>query len=168
MDKKQIFKDMQIAIAENSSDKISQIISKENNSLEMSTPFGTWLHIAASKGKLEVVKKFIELGINMNKKGGTFNGTAIERAASEGYIEIVKYLISCGAELDTSEPEGNPLFSAIQGGHLEIVKLLIESGINTTIKYTGENMNNMDALAFAIEQGQEEIVKLLKTNWLKG
>jgi len=168
MDKKQIFKDMQIAIRENSSHKISQIINEENNALEMNTPFGTWLHIAASKGNLEVVKKFVELGININKKGGTFNGTAIERAASEGHIEIVKYLISCGAELDTSEPEGNPLFAAIQGGHLEIVKLLIQSGIDATIKYTGENMNNMDALAFAVEQGQEEIANLLKTNLSKG
>ncbi|WP_297429532.1 ankyrin repeat domain-containing protein [Clostridium sp.] len=162
MDKKQIFKNMQIAIAEDDSDKISQIINEENGCLEIMTPFGTWLHIAASKGKFEVVKKLVELGININKKGGTFKGSAIERAASEGHIEIVKYLLSHGAELDVSEPEGNPLFSAIQGGHLEIVRLLIENGIDVTIKYTGENMTNMDALAFSIEQGQEEIAKIIK------
>ncbi|MCB2355747.1 ankyrin repeat domain-containing protein [Clostridium estertheticum] len=167
MDKKQIFKKMQIAIQENSIDKVMDIVNTESDCLEMMTPFGTWLHIAASNGKLAVVKKFVELGIDINKRGGTFGGGAIERAASEGYIEIVEYLISYGAEIDTSEPERNILFAAIQGGHLDIVKLLMKKGIDTTIKYTGDNMTNMDAIAFAKEQGQEEIFEFIRNNQFK-
>lgn len=164
MDKKQIFKKMQIAIEENDVNQVIQIVNSQPDCINMMTPFGTWLHIAASKGKFAVVKKLIELGIDINKRGGTFDGGAIERAASEGHIKIVEYLISCGAELDTSEPERNVLFSAIQGGHLDIIKILIENGIDTKIKYTGDNMTNMDALAFANEQGQEKIYEFIKSN----
>ena len=74
---------------------------------------------------------------------------------------MVKYLLSCGAEMDVSEPERNPLFGAIYGGHADIAKLLIESGIDTRVKYTGESMKNMDALAFAHERGQKDIAALL-------
>lgn len=167
MDKKQIFKEMQIAIEENNNDKVMGVINTEEGSLNMMTPFGTWLHLAASKGRIEVVKKLIDLGIDVNKKGGTFNAGAIERAAANGHIEVVKYLINYGAKLDTSEPESNTLFSAIQGGHLDIVKLLIENGIDTTIKYTGDNMSNMDAVAFAREQGQMEIAEFIEKNGVK-
>lgn len=56
----------------------------------------------------------------------------------------------------------NPLFGAIHGGHTDVAKLLIESGIDTAANYTGENMTNMDALAFAKEWGRSEIVALLE------
>lgn len=64
--------------------------------------------------------------------------------------------------IDTSEPERNPLFSAIYGGHLDIIKCLVKNGIYITIKYTGETMKNMGAYEFAIERGQVEIAEYLK------
>ena len=60
-----------------------------------------------------------------------------------------------------SEPERNPLFGAIYGGHTAIAKLLIDSGIDTTVKYSGESMHEMDALAFAHEWGRSDIAELL-------
>jgi uncharacterized protein len=42
----------------------------------------------------------------------------------------------------------------VTNGYTDIVKLPIDSGIDTMVKYTGENMKNMDALAFAGEYGQ--------------
>lgn len=130
------------------------------------TPFGTWLHVAASKGELNIVKKLIELGSNINVIGGVYGGGALNEAASAGHIDIVSYLLSCRADMDVSEPERNPLFGAISNGHVDIAKLLIESGTDTEVKYSGESMKDMDALTFAREQGQEEIVKLLEN--LKG
>jgi len=53
------------------------------------------------------------------------------------------------------------LFAAIYGGHMDIVRFLIESGVDAHVKYTGEFMKNMDAVAFAREQGQIEIAELL-------
>lgn len=64
--------------------------------------------------------------------------------------------------MDVSDPRSNPLFGAILSGNLENVKLLIESGIDINVKYNGESMKNMDALAFAIERRQKKIATLLE------
>jgi len=156
-----VSKEIRSAIKQGNVEKVRELIGTNNELLNLMTPFGTWLHVAASHGKLEIVKYLINSGLDSNIKGGTFNAGAINRAASEGYVEIVKYLIDCGAELDVSEPDRNPLFAAIYGGHKDIVELLIDRGIDTSIKYIGNSMNNMDAYVFAIERGQREIATLL-------
>ncbi|WP_218276388.1 ankyrin repeat domain-containing protein, partial [Pseudomonas sp. FW305-BF6] len=71
-------------------------------------------------------------------------------------------LLSIGVEMDVSDPIRNPLFGAISNGQVEVAKRLIENGINIKVKYSGESMKEMDALAFAKEQGQREIVELLE------
>ncbi|MCY9138051.1 suppressor of fused domain protein [Peribacillus frigoritolerans] len=162
MDNKQVAKEIRSAIKKGNIEKVVELIGSNAEHLNMMTPFGTWLHVAASRGELNIVKKLIELGSNINVLGGVYGGGALNEAASAGNIDIVRYLLSCKADLDVSEPEKNPLFGAISNGHVEIAKLLIESGIDTDVKYSGESKKDMDALTFAREQGQEEIVKLLE------
>lgn len=164
MDSKQVAKEIRSAIKNGNVEKVTELIGSNIELLNMMTPFGTWLHVAASRGKLDIVKKLIELGSNINTLGGVYGGGALNEAASEGHAEIVNYLLSCGAEMDISEPERNPLFGAISNGHVDIAKLLIESGINTNVKYSGESMKGMVALTFAREQGQLKIVKLLESH----
>ena len=129
--------------------------------LQMMTPFGTWLHMAADFGNLELVTALVALGLDVNQRGGTFGGAPIKLASSNGHIEVVRFLLGCGAELDESEPERNPLFGAIYGGHIEIVRLLLDAGIDHRVRYSGESMQNMDALAFARERGQSDIAAFL-------
>lgn len=162
MDSKQVAKEIRSAIKNGNVEEVAELIGSNLERLNMMTPFGTWLHVAASRGKLDIVKKLIELGSNINTLGGVYGGGALNEAASGGHVDIVRYLLSCGTDLDTSEPERNPLFGAISNGHVDIAQLLIESGIDTEIKYSGESMKDMDALTFAREQGQLEIVKLLE------
>ena len=156
-------KEIRTAIKQGDVERVLELIGSDEELLHMMTPFGTWLHVAASHGKLEIVKRLIDLGVDINLRGGTFNGGAIKNAASNGNIEIVEYLLSCGAKMDVSEPERNPLYGAITNGHVDIARLLIERGIDIKIKYTGNYMKNMDALAFAIERGQKEIAALLES-----
>ena len=125
-------------------------------------PFGSWLHIAAAHGQLRIVEWLVNEGMAVNQKSGVFKSGPIKEAASGGHAEIVKYLFTQGATLDVDEPACNPLFGAIHGGHTEVAKLLIDSGIDTTVKYNGDNMKDMDALAFAKEWGRSDIVKLLE------
>ncbi|WP_230162856.1 ankyrin repeat domain-containing protein, partial [Peribacillus simplex] len=120
------------------------------------------LHIAAAFGQLEIIEYLINIGIDTNAQGGTFSTNALERAATKGHLDIAEYLINQNVEIDTCEPDRNPLFAAIYGGHFEIVKLLVENNIDITIKYSGDNMKDMDAYAFAIERGQTEIAEYLK------
>lgn len=157
----QLAKEIRTAIKQNNVERVVELIGSDMELLNLVTTFGTFLHVAATHGKLEIVKKLIELGADINRRGAILGGGAINEAASDGHIEIVRYLLSCGAELDVSEPERNPLFSAILGGHIDIVKLLIENGIDIHVKYTGESMKNMGALAFAHERGQKVIADLL-------
>ena len=161
MDAKLIQKEIRTAIKQGDAERVVSLIGSDKARLEMMTVFGTWLHVAASYGQLEIAKRLIALGADVNANGGTSGGGALHRAASDGHIEIVTYLLSCGAIMDVSEPERNPLFGAIYGGHTAIAKLLIDKGIDTHVQYNGPSMKNMDALAFAKEWGRREIAALL-------
>ncbi|ADO57894.1 ankyrin repeat domain-containing protein [Paenibacillus polymyxa] len=162
MDKVQSAKDIRGAIKSGQLDRLRDLLEKEPEMLTWMTPFGTWLHVAAAYGHLEIIKYLISAGIDTNAQGGTFSTNALERAATKGHLNIAEYLINQNVEIDTSEPDRNPLFAAIYGGHFEIVKLLVENNIDVSIKYSGYNMKDMDAYAFAIERGQTEIAEYLK------
>ncbi|AOH56408.1 hypothetical protein ABE28_018775 [Peribacillus muralis] len=162
MDKAQIAKDIRGAIKSGQLETLKNSLEKEPEMLTWVTPFGTWLHIAAAHGHLEIIKYLINAGIDTNAQGGTFSTNALERAATKGHLDIVEYLINQNVEIDTSESDRNPLFAAIYGGHLDIVKYLVQNGIDITVKYTGDTMKDMGAYEFAIERGQTEIAEYLK------
>lgn len=161
MDKTQSAKDIRNAIKNGQLETLRDLLENEPEMLTWMTPFGTWLHVAAAHGHLEIVEYLINAGIDVNAEGGTFSTNALERATTKGHLDIAKYLICRNVEMDISEPDRNPLFAAIYGGHLDIVKLLVEKNINISIKYSGESMEDMDAYSFAIERGQTEIAEYL-------
>ncbi len=162
MDKNKFAKDIRGAIKNGQLDILRDLLEKEPEMLTWMTPFGSWLHVAAAHGHIEIVEFLINAGIDVNVQGGTFSTNALERAASKGYLDIVEYLINHNVEIDISEPDRNPLFAAIYGGHFDIVKLLVENNIDISIKYSGESMKDMGAYEFAIERGQTEIAEYLK------
>jgi ankyrin repeat protein len=157
----QLGKEIRDAIKRGDRTRVIDLIGSNQSVLEMMTPFGTWLHVAAAHGQLDLVKCLISAGIPINRKGGILGGNALNEAASEGHLGIVEFLFSQGGEIDVGEPIYNPLFSAIHGGYTDVAKFLIDAGIDTEIRYTGEHMQNMDALAFAREYGRGDIVNLL-------
>ncbi len=162
MDNVNIQKEMRTAIKKGDLEQVILLTSNNKEVLALNTPFGSWLHVAASFGKLDIVKYLISSGLDVNGRSGVFGGAAIKEAASDGHLEVVSYLIEQGSELDVSDSQRNPLFGAIYGGHMEIVKLLIAKGIDVSVKYTGSSMTNMDAYAFALERGQTAIAEILK------
>ncbi len=161
MERKQAVRDMVSAIRNHDYGKVVGLLKHQPDLLNETTPFGTWLHIASAEDAFEIVKYLVSTGFDVNKCAGTFNGNSLNEAAGEGHIDIVKYLKIYGAEFDISEPERNPLFSAIYGGHKDIVKFLLHSGIDASVRYTGDYMKDMDAYDFAIERGQKEIAEML-------
>ncbi|PFD34317.1 hypothetical protein CN285_25755 [Bacillus cereus] len=162
MDKTQIAKIMRDSIKSGQLDMLRDLLGKEPEMLSYVTPFGTWLHVATAHGHLEIIEYLINSGIDIHAKGGTFSTNALERAATKGYLHIAEYLIKHHVEMDTSEPDRNPLFAAIYSGHFEIVKLLVMNGIDITIKYSGNSMKDMDAYTFAVERGEMKIAEYLK------
>ncbi|MCC2380311.1 ankyrin repeat domain-containing protein [Bacillus wiedmannii] len=162
MDKIQFAKRIRDSIKSGQLNTLKDLLEREPKMLEHVTPFGTWLHVATAYGNLEIIEHLIHSGIDIHAKCGTFSTNALERAATKGHFHIAEYFIKHQVEMDTSEPDRNPLFAAIYSGHFEIVKLLVMNGIDITIKYSGNNMKEMDAYTFAVERGEMEIAEYVK------
>lgn len=162
MDEKSLNKTIRNAIKLGDINEVKRLIGDDKEILSTMTSFGTWLHVAAKKGHLEMVEYLINKGIDIDARGDIFDASPIRVAAGAGHFEIVKYLIERGAELDVTLAKRNPLFGAIYGGHKEVVECLVEKGIDISIRYTGENIKNMNAYEYAREFGQTEIAEYLK------
>lgn len=141
---------------------VEKAVTERRDLLNLMTPFGTWVHVAATAGQLDVVKLLLAKGIAIDTPGGTYKANALNLAAANGHVDIVDWLLSHGSAMDLSAPEKNPLFAAITDGHVAVVKLLLERGIDTTVKYDRGYPTETDALAFAEERGQEAIAALLR------
>lgn len=141
----------------------TRLVAGDHGVLGMMTPFGTWLHVAAAAGKEHMVDYLVAAGLDVNTRGGTFKGNALHVAASSGRLEVVRKLLVLGAEMDTSEPERNPLFGAVYGSHRHVVELLLGCGIDATVKYSGDSMTDMDAVAFARERGELALAALIES-----
>ncbi len=163
---KSILIDMRKAIKNNDLDKIKYLIENNKGILDEETPFGTFLHDAASYGKTEIVKYFIECGIDVNKNGGARNGSALTEAAFEGKMDIVKILFDNGALLDVSTFPRNPLFAAIANNHFDIAKFLVENGIDLEAHYSIGDLEQVDAYEYARQYGRTEIAEYLKSHSL--
>lgn len=142
--------------------KAKEIIKNDKSMLNFISPFGTWLHVAAIFGRMEMVKFLVESGAEININAGTPKSAPIDHAAGKGELKIVEYLLEQGAILDVSEPHRNPLFSAIYDGQFDVVKFLVEKGIDITVKYEMDYKHFMGAYEFALERGQLEIAEYLK------
>lgn len=66
--------------------------------VDLEKVFSTELATAAAKGDLELVKKMVEAGVDINQTT-SFGETALMQAAQNGHVEIVKYLLSKKADL---------------------------------------------------------------------
>ena len=157
MDNQILVKELYSLICHSEMEKVQDILEGAPTLLEVKTPIGSWLHVAARHGDINIVKYLVESGLDINASGGTSGSKPINFAASEGHIDVVKFFLDNGAILDVGEPEKNPLFSAVHKGHLEIAKLLVSNGIDITVDYGSKN-----AISFADECGQLEIASFLK------
>lgn len=165
MENKEVAKEIQLAIESGDAERVAALIGSDKDRLNMKTRIsGTWLHVAASFGRLEIVKRLIEMGADVNAYGGLEDSTPLQQAAADGHNEVARYLLSHGARLDVSIPDRNPLFAAIIGGHKEMAELLIDAGIDTTVSYSGRSFKNRTALSFARDRGQSEIAQLLMSS----
>ena len=157
-------KDVIVAIKSGDVGLVEKMLNGNDKLLHLVTPLGSWLHIATEQGKREIVELLVNLGIDVNVRGGPSSATPLNTAAYEGNAHLLNYLLENNAVMDLSEPDRNPLFTAIHAGHKTIVELLLKAGIDTEVKYTGETMKDMDAIAFAYEWGRAEIADIVKAH----
>lgn len=84
--------------------------------------------------------------------------TPLMHAARLGEYDIATELIQCGAELNTTNNDGNnALWLACFSGNLQLISLLIESGVNPD----NQNDNGTTCLMYASSSGKADVVALL-------
>lgn len=85
-----------------SAKNVSSLTTLESRQINTISP--TPLCVAISRGEIEIVKKFVEYGADVNEKS---NGmTPLMLAARYNKVEIIKFLLSSGAKLDSKDDKG--------------------------------------------------------------
>lgn len=92
------------------------------------------LHQAAYLGNLELLKKEVEHGGQINDIDPTFTLTPLYCAAQAGHTACVEFLLNQGAKPNITTHHGlAPLHAAIQNHHYEIMNLLLEYGADCNL-----------------------------------
>jgi len=95
----------------------SETSSVSNTSITANYVDATPLGIAISKGEVDIVKKFVEYGADVNEKS---NGmTPLMLAARYNNTEILEFLLSKGASLKTKNENG---FTALKFAEMSNAK----------------------------------------------
>ena len=100
------------------------------------------LMLASLRGHLELARKLVERGADVNKTGWT----PLHYAATNGHLEIMNLLLENHAYIDAESPnKTTPLMMAAQYGTASAVKLLLEAGADATLR----NELGLNAIDFA-------------------
>lgn len=150
-------------------DALRTLLKNSPEQLAWNTPFAgqTWLGYAASNGKIKSIALLLEVGADINQGDHRENVKPICPAACNNQVEAVELLLKRGAALDTETSVQNPLFSAVVGRSPDIVRLLLEAGIDYSVRYNSNTMQNMDAIAFALMRGEKECARII-ASWAAG
>jgi ankyrin repeat protein len=84
-------KEIRMAIDASDLTRVTDLLASNPDKINMITPFGTWLHIAARVGNIDIVKLLVEMGADVNIAAGTYEAGPLITAISSGRYEIVKY-----------------------------------------------------------------------------
>ena len=75
------------------------------------------------------MKLLLSQGVDINARGGAFNGTALCEAARGGVTGMVRMLLDQHADLNISDENGNtPLLLTLSNDDDEILKMLLKKG----------------------------------------
>ena len=112
----------------NDSNDIINILLRSVNPNIYSTKYIP-LHLAITKKKNEVVKKLIDLGVDINK---TFNGlTPLHIAVINDNYQITKILLDKGVDKNVKNNDGlTPLHIAAIKQTINIIQILVNAGAN--------------------------------------
>ncbi len=157
-----IVKTMRNAIKNGNLDVVKELLKSNGGLLTVNTVFGSWLHIAASYGRIDIASYLIDCGIDVNRNGDISGGNPIRSAAENGQIEMVEFLYNHGTKFDVSEAAKNPLFGAIYGGYYNVVQFLVEHGIDITKSYPIGELDHVDGCVYAQQLGRHKIEQYLR------
>lgn len=125
---------------------------------------GTWLHLAARRGNLEITDMLLQLGCDATQYAvDRLYGSALSDAIAGGSEPITRRLLENGADPNVD----NVIVDAIVGpkpNSLELVKLLTQYGADIHKEYVHESLQQiMNPLSNAIAWGKKDVAEYLKS-----
>ncbi len=114
---------------------------------------------AIKSGNLELVKKTLDRGADVNCFCGGEDAFPLQMAAYRRNLPMVKFLLSRGAKINVGFEGYNALMVAVSNNDLQMVKYLLEQGADPNANEGNEITGSH--IWEAIEKGNLEIVKLL-------
>lgn len=134
----------------------------------MKNRYGNALTAAAFDGTIDIVKKLIAAGADVN----SLNGWPLHAAAAGGHLAVVAELLSQGAEINRIITKGHrktvmmrggtALQSACEAGKREVVNLLLQHGADPNLgPKSGSGAASTCPLIVASRKGEFEIFKSL-------
>ena len=142
-------------------DVLNELVDKDAD-MNTTDLWGTpALNIAAYKGNLEMMRRLIRAGADVDARNKKNGFTALLEAVHFLDTEVAKFLIEYGAEVNAQNNHGSTaLHGAAANGIIELVNFLIVKGaeVNT------QNNLGSTALHGAARYGKTDVVKLLLCN----
>ena len=121
-------------------------------------PFNAISFISAAKyAKPDIVKKFLEAGMDVNVN---IDGTALIAATASKDLKMVKLLLNNGADVNETNYLGSALNAAIYVANYDIAKTLIEHGADVNLAAD----DGTTPIVIAAKTGQAEMIELLAQN----
>jgi len=116
------------------------------------------IFVAAKIGALDVLKKHLEAGVDVNGKNKS-GQTALHVAAKAGQVDAVGALLEAKADVAAADKsQKTALHYAAQKGHKATTALLLEKGAPINAK----DEKNKTPLDYAVSKKRAEIVELLR------
>lgn len=128
------------------------------------TRFNDPLGLACALGNIDVVKKLLDLGANIEKLDSTHKDTPFLSACFRGRMEVVEELIKRGANVHAlSRRKNSALNYASAEGHAQVVDLLVNKGLDVNARnseglaplHSAVRGNHMDIVVKLIESGAD-------------
>ena len=147
---------LQVALAEGSLKVAKTLLDLSSTQVNTrSKQDETPLMMAALKGHLDMAKRIIKKGGDVNKTGWT----PLHYAATGGHIEVMKLLLEEHAYIDAESPnKSTPIMLAAMYGTPQAVELLIEEGADLLVK----NELGLTVLDFAKQAERNDIAKAIE------
>ena len=146
-----------------------EVLVLVENGADINPEFNDWLEspllYAIYHGQIQIAETLVMNGAKVDKRDK--NGeTPIHWATTYNQKEIIKILVDHGADVDIANEDfdkDSPIHSAVFANKKEVVNILIKCGADIN----KENRRKITPLQIAVQNRNEDIVKLLIQNGAK-